>query len=53
MVLISEPEHETVTWQAVQLSCSEESCNRSPWEKDHKSQLVKPILMKPMVLEQG
>ena len=25
----------------------------SPWKTDHRSQLVKPILMKPMVLEQG
>ena len=40
-------------WKVVQLRCSEQSCNRSPWEKDHKSQLVKPILMKPMVLDQG
>ena len=41
------------TWQAVQLHYSEQSCNRSPWEKDHKSQMVKPILMKPMVLDPG
>ena len=41
------------TRQAVQLCCSEQSYNRSPWENDHKSQLVKPILMKPMVLDQG
>ena len=41
------------TWHAVQLRCSEQSCNRSPWEKDHKSQMVKPIMMKPMVLDQG
>ena len=40
-------------WHSVQLHCDEQSCNRSPWENDHKSQLVKPILMKPMVLEQG
>ena len=25
----------------------------SPWEKDHKSQMVKPILMKPRVVDQG
>ena len=30
----------------VQVHWSEESCNRSPWENDHKSQLVKPILIK-------
>ena len=40
-------------WHAVQLRCSEQSCNRSPWEKDHKSQMVKPILMKPAMLDQG
>ena len=40
-------------WHAVQLRCFEQSYNRSPWEKDHKSQLVKQILMKPMVLDQG
>ena len=40
-------------WHAVQLHYSEQSCNRSPWEKDHKSQMVKPIMMKPVVLDQG
>ena len=40
-------------WHAVQLRCSEQTCNRSPWEKDPKSQMVKPILMKPVVLDQG
>ena len=40
------------TWKSVQLRCSEESSNRSPWENNHKSELVKPILMKPMVLDQ-
>ena len=39
-------------WQAIQLHCFEQSCNRSPWENDHKYQLVKPILMKPMVLDE-
>ena len=39
-------------WQSIQIRCSEQSCNKSPWENDHKSQLVKPILMKLMVLEQ-
>ena len=41
------------TWHAVQLHCSEQSSNRSPWEKDHKSKMVKQILMKPMGLDQG
>ena len=41
------------TWHAIQLSYSEQSCNRSPWEKAHKSQMVKPNLMKLMVLDQG
>ena len=40
------------TCHAIQLRCFEQSCNRSPWEKDHKTQMVKPILMKPMVLDQ-
>ena len=40
-------------WHVVELCCSEQSCNRSPWEKDHKSQMVKPILMKPVMLDQG
>ena len=40
-------------WHAIQLHYSEQSYNRSPWENDHKSKLVKPILMKPIVLEQG
>ena len=26
---------------------------RSSWEKDHKSKMVKPILIKPMLLDQG
>ena len=41
------------TWQSVQLRCYEQSCNRSPWEKDHKSQLVKKILIETMVFDQG
>ena len=40
------------TWHAVQLRCYEQFYNRSPWEKDNKSQMVKPILMKPTVLDQ-
>ena len=36
-------------WQSVQLCCFEQSCNRSPWENDHKSKFVKPHLLKPMV----
>ena len=39
-------------WHAVQLRYSEQSYNRSPWEKDHKSQMVKQILMKPNFLDQ-
>ena len=38
-------------WQSVQLRYVEQAWNKSPWENDHKSQLVKPILMKPMVFE--
>ena len=52
MVQILDSEDGPVTC-GVQLRCSEQSCNRSPWENNHKSQLVKPILMKPMVLDQG
>ena len=40
------------TWHAIQLRCFEQSCNRSPWEKDHKSQMVKPIMMKLVVFDQ-
>ena len=40
-------------WHAIKLHCSEQSFNRSPWEKDHKSQMVKPIMMKPVVEDQG
>ena len=41
------------TCHAVQLLCSEHSCNMSPWENDPKSKMVKPILIKPIMLDQG
>ena len=40
-------------WHAVQLRYFEQSCDRSPWEKDHQSQMLKQILIKPMVLDPG
>ena len=40
-------------WQSIQLCYSEQSYNRSPWENDPKYKMVKEILMKPMVLDQG
>ena len=39
------------TWKSVQIRYAEQSWNKSPWKNAHKSQLVKPILVKPMVLE--
>ena len=41
------------TWKFVQVFYAKQSWNRSPWENSHKSQLVKPILLKPAVLERG
>ena len=41
------------TWKSVQVRYVEQSSNRSPWENSNKSQLVKPILLKPTVLERG
>ena len=40
-------------WKSIQLPYPQQFGNRSPWENNHKYQLVKPILMKPMFLEQG
>ena len=39
-------------WHAVQIRYSEQSCNKSPWEKDHKSQMMKQILIKHVLLDQ-
>ena len=41
------------TWKYVQVFYAEQSWNKSPWEKYHKFQLVKQILLKPAVLERG
>ena len=52
MVKFLDPEGENSdTWQSVQVHYVEQSWNKSPWENAHKSQLVKPILLKPIVLE--
>ena len=40
-------------WQSIQVRYAEQSPKTSPWEKDHKYQLVTPILIKSMVFEQG
>ena len=56
MEQVLDPEDETVTHgnpYNFDMLNNEQSCNRSPRENDHKSQLVRPILMKPMVLEHG
>ena len=53
VVRISDSEDEPVTrGMPYNFSILNSLVNRSPWEKDHKSQIVKPILMKPMVLDQ-
>ena len=53
VVQISDSEDEPVTRGIPYNFSVLKSCNRSPWEKDHKSQMVKQILMKTAVLDQG
>ena len=54
MVRFLDSEAESVTCSSpYNIAVPEQSCNMSPWENDHKSQLVKPILMKPIVLDEG
>ena len=53
-VKFSDPGDETVICgYPYNFATTEQSYNRSLWENDNKSQLVKPIMMKLMVLEQG